>query len=69
MNMAPQTEINHAEARRRMKELSDASLHYVINDCRRAIEAYPEGHKAGYYQDEIHYAAMELAKRRKKRSR
>ena len=33
-------------------------------DCSRALEAMPDNPKAGQYQDEILYCAMELNKRR-----
>lgn len=41
------------------------SLRYIIQDCREAIAAMPEGENAGYYMDEIHYCAMELRRREK----
>ena len=44
--------------------MTDAELLHTINDCSEALEANPGGHKAGYYADEIHYCAMEVAKRR-----
>jgi hypothetical protein len=63
--MAP-VEIDHAAIQRKVKKLSDDSLRWVIKDCRAAIAANPDGHKAGYYADEIHYCVMELARRRDK---
>ncbi len=59
------TKIDHAEYQKRVKTMDNAALHYVINDCKQAIEAMPDGHKVGYYTDEIHYCSMELAKREK----
>lgn len=32
---------------------SSDELRFVIKDCREAIDAMPEGKKAGYYQDTI----------------
>ena len=34
-----------------------------MKDCKAAIATMPDGYKAGYYADEIHYAAMELKRR------
>jgi hypothetical protein len=63
-----QTEyINHTEYPERLKAKSDAALCYIIRDARDAIKANPNGHKAGYYADEISYALMELNQRRKAR--
>jgi len=59
------THINHAEYQKRMKSRTEAELRFIIKDAREAIEAMPNGHKAGYYADEISYAAMELTKRSK----
>ena len=56
--------MNHAEYQKNCKAKSEAELRYTIKDAREAIEANPEGHKAGYYQDEIHYCAAELRRRR-----
>ena len=46
------------------KVKSTDSLLYIMQDCRNAIAAYPENPKCGQYQDEIHYCAMELRRRR-----
>ncbi len=42
---------------------SSNALRYAIVDCRGAIDAFPEGPKAGYYADEIHVYAAELRDR------
>jgi hypothetical protein len=57
------TTINHIEYPKTLKTKSVDSLRYIIGDCKNAIEAMPNGHKAGYYADEIHYCAMELRSR------
>lgn len=57
------TRIDHANYPKSLKTLSVESLRYIANDCKAAIAAYPDGHKAGYYADEIHYIAAELRKR------
>lgn len=56
-------QINHAEYQAKVKRMSEAQLAYVIKDATEAIEANPDGPKAGYYADEVHYAAMELKRR------
>jgi hypothetical protein len=57
------TNIDHAAYQAKVRTLSDAALHYAIRDASAAIKAHPTGHKAGYYQDEIHYCAAELRRR------
>jgi hypothetical protein len=58
-------EIDHAAYARRCRRRSEAELLYIVADCRAALAAMPEGDKAGYYQDEIHYAHAELERRRR----
>jgi len=61
------TEINHAEYQEKTRIMSDEALRYTIRDCKEAIAANPDGHKAGYYADEINYCAMEIQRRRNAR--
>ena len=56
-------QMNHNEYPKSLKGKDDSSLRFIINDCRQAIAAMPNNPNNGYYQDEIHYCAMELAKR------
>ena len=63
MNNNEQIKIDHEEIKRRFAVLSMDSLRYIRSDAQEAIKANPEGPKAGYYQDEINYASMEIAKR------
>ena len=56
-------QINHNEYRAAAKRKSDDELLYTIKDAREAMNAMPEGPKAGYYADEIHYCAAELRRR------
>lgn len=62
------TQINHKEYQNRTRKMTVASLLWTIKDCKEAITAMPDGHKAGYYADEIHYCAMELKRRQEKRN-
>jgi hypothetical protein len=55
--------INHTEYPKTLKNKSDDSLRYIIKDCRETLAVNPNGSKAGYYMDEIHYCAMELKAR------
>ena len=55
--------IDHAAYQRKVRKLSEESLRFIIKDAGEALRANPEGHKAGYYQDEIHYCLMELRRR------
>ena len=62
------TQINHKEYQAHTRKMTVASLRWTIKDCKKAIAAMPDGHKAGYYADEIHYCAMELKRRQKAKS-
>lgn len=58
----------HARAMGRMKTLGENELRFIIKDAREAAKhAWDMGNKAkaGQYEDEAHYAAMELEKRTK----
>ena len=63
------TEINHTEYPKTLKGRSEDALRYTIKDATEAMLALPEGHKAGYYADEVHYCAMELTRRQKNTER
>lgn len=55
--------MNHAAYQKAVRTKSEAELRFIIQDAKEAIQAQPEGINAGYYQDEIHYAAAELRRR------
>ncbi len=55
--------LDHAKYQKKVKSMTNAELRYTIRDCREAIEAMPNGCKAGYYADEICYCAGELRRR------
>lgn len=59
-------QINHSEYPKKLKRLDEDSLRYIMNDAREAMQANPDGEKAGYYADEINYCADELARRKEK---
>lgn len=56
-------QMDHNEYPKRMKKLTGDQLRYTIQDAREAMLAMPDGENAGYYADEISYAAMELSRR------
>lgn len=63
--MIAPAQLDHANYPRRCRRLSEAELLYIIADCRESISAWPDSPNAGRYQDEIHYAAAELERRRR----
>lgn len=63
--MIAPAQLDHAAYPRRCRRLSEAELLYIIADCRESISAWPDSPNAGRYQDEIHYAAAELERRRR----
>jgi len=56
-------EIDHVNYPKSLRRKGIVELLYIIEDARKAIRAYPENPKAGYYADEINYASMEIARR------
>lgn len=61
-----QVHMNSAAYQSLLKTKSDDSLKYIIKDATEAMEAMPQGNNAGYYADEVNYAAMELKSRYRK---
>jgi len=57
----------HSQTMERFSKLSNESLVYIRDDAAAAAKAGQEidNPKTGQYLDEVHYASMELAKRRK----
>lgn len=55
--------MNHGEYQKRLKKKTESELRFIVKDAGEALRAMPEGVNAGYYQDEIHYAHMELQRR------
>ena len=62
--MPAKEEINHKDYLAKVKKLDKVVLEYIIKDATAARNAMPEGYKAGYYEDEIHYCNAELKRRR-----
>lgn len=58
-------QIDHGAYQARMKTFPFESLMFIIKECREAMEVQPEGPKAGYYADEMSYAATEITRRQK----
>ena len=61
--------MDHEACQRRMKSLPAIALKFIVDDAQAAVTAMPDGPNAGYYADEVHYAAMELQKRAVRRQR
>lgn len=55
--------MNHSEYMKKVKSLDDNQLRYIIKDCQEAMDALPDNPNNSFYQDEIHYCAMELSRR------
>ena len=58
------TYIKHAEYQESLVGKTDSQLRFICKDAQRAIDANPNGHKAGYYEDEILYCRCELGERK-----
>ena len=61
-------QIDHTDYPRSLKRKSVEALEFTLQDAREAIHANPHGENAGYYADEIHYAAAELRRREAKKA-
>jgi hypothetical protein len=59
-------QINHNTYPESLKALPTDALYTIMRDAAQAIQAMPDGPKAGYYQDEINYCCNELNARRAK---
>ncbi len=57
-------QMDHKRYPASLKSKSDTALYFIMRDAREAIKANPENPNAGYYADEVHYAAMELRRRK-----
>ncbi len=56
--------MDHANYPRQLKHKPVESLRFIIRDANEAIAAHPTGENAGYYADEVLYAASELKRRK-----
>jgi hypothetical protein len=56
-------QIDHTAYPKSLRSKPVESLRFIIKDCQEALQANPQATKAGYYADEINYAAMELRRR------
>ena len=55
--------MNHEAYQSAMKSKTPEQLRYIAKDAAEAAKAMPQGVNAGYYQDEVCYAGMELRRR------
>jgi hypothetical protein len=56
--------MRHAEYMKALKSKSISELKHIIRDASEARDAMPDGPNAGFYADEVSYAAMELNSRK-----
>jgi len=56
--------MDHAAYPKSLKSKSWAELRFIIDDCKAALAANPDGENAGYYADEINYACSEIYRRK-----
>lgn len=52
--------MDHAQYQLGLRTKTVEELRYIIRDAQEAIAANPSGHNAGYYADEVCYAAAEI---------
>lgn len=59
-------QMNHIEYPKSLLGKTLPELNFIINDVTQVLAANPFGPKAGYYEDERHYAAMEMVSRQQR---
>jgi hypothetical protein len=58
--------MDHTAYPKSLKTKSEFELRSIIADCHEVIELQKDFNpNIGYYEDEIHYCAMEITRRRK----
>jgi len=58
--------MNHTEYPKSLRSKSESELRSIISDCHEVITLQKDFNpNIGYYEDEIHYCAMEITRRRK----
>jgi hypothetical protein len=62
----PDKFMNHKEYPKQLRNETEESLRFIIQDAKDSIKAFPANPNNGFYEDEIHYAAMELKRREPK---
>jgi len=62
--MTGDKKMNHGSYQKNLRTKDIAALHFIIKDAGEAIAANPDNPNNGYYADEIHYAYMELKRRK-----
>jgi hypothetical protein len=55
--------MDHNEYPKSLRDKSWAELNFIVQDCRKAMEALPDNPKNSHYADEIAYVAGEKARR------
>lgn len=55
--------MNHTTYPLGLKKKTDDELRFIMKDAQEAHDAFPTSENAGYYLDEVLYAAMELKAR------
>lgn len=59
-------QMNHIEYPKSLQAKTMPELSFIIADVGQVLAANPFGPKAGYYEDERHYAAMEMIRRQQR---
>lgn len=62
--MSVKKTMNHAEYQKSLRSKTVTELMFIQKDAAKARDAMPDGENSGYYADEVHYAGMELRRRR-----
>lgn len=61
-----QKRMDHNAYQAKVRDMTDEQLQFVIDDCRAVIASQAEFNpNVCYYQDEMHYCAMEVMRRRR----
>ena len=55
--------MDHVAYPKRLRNLRENEIRFIIKDCREAVAAMPDGRNTSYYLDEINYCISELYRR------
>ena len=60
--------MDHRDYQKKTKTMSEKQLQFIIQDAKKTMATNPEGPNNDYYADEINYCAMELHRRKRRKT-
>jgi len=60
--------MEHWHYQKKTETMSEEQLRFIIKDAKKTMAINPEGPNNDYYADEINYCAMELHRRKRRKT-